>query len=50
MALYIYAVGAPFEAILNNYMITSEPIYPPGIDGASALTRVTNVSLTVANT
>ena len=31
MALYIYAVGAPFEAVLNNYMITSQPIYPPGV-------------------
>ena len=31
MALYIYAVGAPFEAILNNYMITSQAIYPPGV-------------------
>ena len=31
MALYIYAVGAPFEAIVNNYMITSQAIYPPGV-------------------
>lgn len=32
MAGYIYAVGSPFEEILNNYMITSEGIYPPGLD------------------
>ena len=31
MALYIYAVGAPFEAILNNYMITSQAIHPPAV-------------------
>ena len=34
MGLYAYAVGAPFEAILNNYMITSEAIFPPGVDVA----------------
>ena len=32
LALYLYAVGAPFEAILNNYMITSQAIHPPGVD------------------
>ena len=31
MALYAYAVGSPFEAILNNYMITSQAIFPPGV-------------------
>ena len=31
MALFLYTVGAPFEAILNNYMITSQAIYPPGV-------------------
>ena len=43
MALYAYAVGAPFEAILNDYMITSQPIFPPGVDVASngTLTRIT---------
>ncbi|CAD6567266.1 MAG: hypothetical protein ASARMPREDX12_000170 [Alectoria sarmentosa] len=43
MALYLYAVGAPFEAILNNYMITSQAIYPPGVASASngTLTGVT---------
>lgn len=51
MALYIYAVGAPFEAILNNYMITSEAIYPPGVDSASNGTSMgltTNGSLEMA--
>lgn len=38
MALYSYVVGAPFEAILNNYMITSQAIYPPGMDFASNVT------------
>lgn len=32
LAVYMYAVGAPFEAVLNNYMITSHAIRPPGID------------------
>lgn len=32
MVVYMYAVGAPFEAILTNYMITSQPIRPPGVD------------------
>ena len=32
LAVYMYAVGAPFEAILNNYMITSQAIRPPGVD------------------
>lgn len=32
MIVYMYAVGAPFEAILNHYMITSQPIRPPGVD------------------
>lgn len=43
MALYLYAVGAPFEVFLNNYMITSQALYPPGIDSASngSLTGVT---------
>ncbi|CAF9940479.1 hypothetical protein IMSHALPRED_002042 [Imshaugia aleurites] len=31
MAFYMYAVGAPFEAILNKYMITSQAIHPPGV-------------------
>ena len=31
MALYIYAVGSPFEVILKNHMITSQPVYPPGL-------------------
>lgn len=35
MALYAYAVGSPFEAILNNYMITSLPIFPPGVSSTS---------------
>ncbi len=25
----MYAVGSPFEAILNNYMITSQALHPP---------------------
>ena len=43
LALYIYAVGAPFEATLNNYMITSQAIYPLGIRPGSNgnLTRIT---------
>ena len=51
MALYIYAVGAPFEAVLNNYMITSGAIYPPGVDSASNSTSIgltTNSSLEMA--
>ena len=31
MALYIYAVGSSFEVILNNHMITGQPVYPPGL-------------------
>lgn len=51
MALYIYAVGAPFETILNNYMITSQAIHPPGGGSVSngTLTGVTtNGSLELA--
>ena len=29
LSLYMYAAGSPFEAILNNYMITSAPVHPP---------------------
>jgi len=29
LSLYMYAVGSPFEAILNNYMITSQALHPP---------------------
>ncbi|KAL9137139.1 MAG: hypothetical protein Q9175_001651 [Cornicularia normoerica] len=52
IALYIYAVGAPFEAILNNYMITSQAIHPPGVSSAfnGTLTAVTtNGSLELAS-
>lgn len=51
MALYIYGVGAPFETILNNYMITSQAIHPPGVGSVSngTLTGVTtNGSLELA--
>ena len=43
ISLYLYAVGAPFEAILNNYMITSEPLSPAGVGSAfnDTLVRVT---------
>ncbi|KAL6721702.1 hypothetical protein ACLMJK_000806 [Lecanora helva] len=29
LTAYMYAVGSPFEAVLNNYMITSQPLHPP---------------------
>lgn len=51
MALYIYKMGAPFEAILNNYMITSQAIYPPGVQSMlnGTLAGVTtNISLDIA--
>lgn len=51
MAIYIYAIGAPFEAIMNNYMITSQAIYPPGLPSTSNGTLAgvtTNTSLDLA--
>ncbi|KAF6238315.1 hypothetical protein HO173_003595 [Letharia columbiana] len=51
MALYIYAVGAPFETILNNYMITSQAIHPPGggsVSNGTLMGVTTNGSLELA--
>ena len=42
MALYVYKVGAPFEAILNNYMITSQAIHPPGVGIGLNITLTTS--------
>lgn len=33
LTLYMYAVGSPFEALLTNYMITSEAVHPPNTLG-----------------
>ena len=49
MSLFMYAVGAPFEAILNDYMITSQAIYPPGfttgLNGTLTILEVNGTSL-----
>ena len=50
--MYLYAVGAPFEAILNNYMITSKPLSPAGLGSAFNDTSVrvtTNGSLNLVS-
>jgi hypothetical protein len=31
LSLYTYAVGSPFEALLNNYMITAQALHPPDV-------------------
>ena len=31
MSMYVYAVGSPFENVLNQYMVTSHPIHPPDL-------------------
>ena len=43
--MYIYEAGSPFEAVLNDYMITGKGIYPLDPRGFGSEGKLLNVTM-----